>query len=268
MEAPRLLAEIIAQNAPVSLAQFRLATAFKRLFENGFVEEVGVVQSVHCDDCCQPHDAQVVFEFGQYGIYCPELGFTAKQRSELAAIQPRFERLVENLADCLDCKRRKSSPIDGQTWRVGVVSGPSADVAVYFQPTMRDANDVRSLNAALVRETKPQYGVLLTAFGDLSCPPLKTLSIHDCLSYSTAARQFDFDLDIMEVAGAPSKQTGGRPSPYKHALPKIIEDRKKAGIALSGVNEEARAIQAVMASSKPNLPTPAISTIKRAIADT
>ncbi|KCV81858.1 hypothetical protein ATO10_10945 [Actibacterium atlanticum] len=266
MDAARLLAEIIAQKAPVSAAQYQSFTAFRFLIESGYVEEVGIVQSVHCDDCDQPHDADVVFELGEYGIYCPDLGFTVKARSELIAIRPNLVRLVENLADCLDCKRSKTIPIDGHTWRVGVVSCTSADVAVYFQPTLQDANDLRSLEAALAREAKARFGVIVTAYGELACPPFKTLHIEDCLSIDETTGRLEFEADLLTVAGAPVTQTGGRPSPYAITLPKLIGERRKTGMALPGTNEEARAIQAFLKSARSNEPLPSLSTIKRAIA--
>ncbi len=266
MDAARLLADIIAQNVPVTAAQFRSVAAYQTLFDCGYIEEAGVVQSIHCDDCGQPHDAEVAYLSGQYGIHCPDLGFIAKQRSELTAVKPNLRKLVEDLADCLGCKRTKSTPIQDQTWRVGVVSGPSADVAVYFRPTLRGVGDIRSLEAALAREAKSQLGIVLTASGDLFRPPFKTLRIQDCLLFDEVTGAIECEVDLCATAGAPVKHKGGRPSPYKETLAKIITQRRDSRTALPGTNAEARAILGQLKLSMPSGPIPSISTIKKALA--
>ncbi|MCY4336358.1 MAG: hypothetical protein OXC60_17015 [Litoreibacter sp.] len=265
MDAVRLLGDIIAQNAPVSAAPLRTLQAFHALTDGGYIEEAGVVQSIHCNDCDVPHDAAVVFEATQYGIHCPDLGFISKERSELVAVKPNLERLVQNVADALGCKRTKSTPIHGQIWRIGIVTAPSVDVAVYFQPTLCDALDLRSFETALSNETRSQYGIILTASGQLSCPPLKTVQIEDCLAFDEVAMVFEFAGDLLAIAGAPEKNRGGRPSLYAAKLAKIIAARVASGEALPGKNAEARAIQTIYRTENPTEKPPSISTVKNAI---
>jgi len=268
VDATRLLAEILAQRTPVSAAQYQSDPALTPLMDFGFVQEAGLVRSVLCNDCDQPHDAEVVFEEKHYGIHCPDLGFIARDRSGLVAIQPKIGHLVKCLAASLNCKRTKSTPIQGQTWRVGVVSYPSADITVYVQPTLDDASDLRALEACLARKPKMQFGIVLTARGELHCPPLRTLRIEDCLTFDATAGSFQFDVDLLSSAGAPLTRQGGRPSPYQAILSKLIAKRRSAGTALPGTNEEARAILEAIKSMCPDQRAPALSTIKRAIAKT
>lgn len=265
MDTARLLGDIIAQNASASAALFRPYPAYQALIDGGYIEEAGVLQSFQCDDCDLPHDAAVVFEADQYGIHCPDLGFIPKQRSDLVAIKPNLERLVQNLADCMGCKRTKSTPIYGQTWRVGIVDTPSADIAVYFQPTLRDVLDLRSLKAALSHETRSQYGIILTASGQLPCPPFKTMQIEDCLVFDEVAVAFEFAGGLLAIVGAPVKRKGGRPSLYAANLAKIISARAASGEALPGKNAEARAIQTIYRAKNPTEQPPSISTIKKAL---
>lgn len=268
MGAARLLCEIIEQGAPVLPAQYRTNPSFTALLDHGYLEETGTVQSVHCEDCSQSHDAEVVFVSGQYGIYCPDLGFIPRDRSELAAIRPNLLRLVEELAQVLGCTRTKSTPIEGQTWRIGMVSDPSADVALYFQPTLRNAEELRLLERALSRETRPQFGIVFAASGELPFSPFKTHCFADCFSFDLETGHFELEVDLRTIADAPKKQRGGRPSPYKTLLPKIIRRRRNSGDVLTGINQEAKAILLLLQASNPNEPTPSLSTIKRYIQTT
>ena len=96
-------------------------------------------------------------------------------------------------------------PILAQTRRVGVVSSPTADVAVYFQPTMGDGSDLRQFAAAITRETKAQFGIVIIAHGDLDHPPCKTLNLSDCLELDPETGDFDLTIDLLRVVGAPVK---------------------------------------------------------------
>ena len=268
MDAASLLAEIIAQRGRVLTASYPLEPQFSALIERGFLGDAGIAQSVFCDDCDMPHDAEVVFEDGQYGIYCYDLGFIPKGRSEVAAVQPNLELLVKSLAVDLGCRRTKSTPVHGETWRVGEVPCSAGNVVVYLHPVLRDDGDLQALKDALGREsTGAQYGVVLTARGTLSAPPFQTALLKECITFDATKGRFVVDADLPAIAGVPVKRTGGRPSQYADLLSKIIAERRKTGEALPGVNEEARAIQALLKPSGPNSSPPSIPTIKRAISN-
>lgn len=267
MDAARLLAAIIAQGGPVSSLAFGSHASLRALVGAGFLGECGVVQSILCDDCAHPHDAPLVFEDDQYAIYCPELGFVVKQRSEVTALVPNYRRFVQNLATVLGCTQTKSTPIHRQTWRVGVMAGLAADVAVYLHPILRDEQDLLALQDALAREPKARLGVVITASGTLSLPPFETILMEDCIRFDAGDGSFVVAADLGEIAGVPSKRKGGRPSVYQPYLAELVARRKADGVALPGLNEETRAIQEIFRSKFPNDPTPSISTIKRAIAD-
>lgn len=265
MDAARLLTALVAQKGRVAVAQIGTPESLKRLIDVGFVRECGVVQSVLCDECDHPHDSKIVFADGRYGIFCPDLGFVAKSRSDLVAIEPDIGRLVAWLGDHLGCRRTKSTPIHGNTWRVGLISTQASDVIVYIHPAMRDASDLQSVKDAMARETKAQFGVVLTADGALSVSPFQTLRLDECMFFDEGTGQFVIDIDLTESAGAPQQRTGGRPSPYHANLVKIIANRKAAGETLSGVNAEQRAIKASYSILHPNAPVPSKTTILRAM---
>lgn len=268
MTVARALAEIIAERGPVCAAAFGFKAELESLSNAGFVDQLGVVQSVHCNDCGTPHDADLHFESGQYGIHCPELGFVPKERSEVAAIKANLKHLVENLASKLECKRNKSTPIHGETWRVGVMQGTVADVTVYFHPVMRDESDLRALNDALARETRARFGIVITATGTLSSPPFQSVLLEDCVAFDADLGRFIFEVDLPLLAGISVKNTGGRPSPYAQNLTKIILARKNKGETLPGINAEARAIHANYQTLHTTGPVPSLSAIKRAMKKT
>lgn len=268
MTAARTLAEIIAQRGPVSAAAFRPKAELENLIEAGFIDRFGAVQTVLCNDCEIAHDADLRFEDGQYGIHCPDLGFIPKERSEVAAIEANLHHLVENLAFELECKRTKSTTVHGETWRVGVMQGTVADVTVYFHPVLRDGSDLMALKDALTRETRAQFGVVITAAGTLSSPPFQSVLLEDCVAFDAELERFTVEIDLPLFAGVPVKNKGGRPSPYAQNLNKIIVARRNTGETLSGMNAEARAIQTDYQTLHANGPVPSLSAIKRAMIKT
>ena len=266
MGAASLLAEIIAQRGRVLAASYALEPQFNALIERGFLEDAGIAQSVFCDDCDMPHDAEVVVsEGGQYGIHCPELGFIPKDRPEVAAVQPNLELLVKNLADVLGCRRTKSTPVHGETWRIGEVLGSTGNVFVYLHPVLRDDGDLQALKDALGRErTGARYGVVLTARGTLSAPPFRTALLKECIAFDVTKGRFVVDADLPAIAGVPAKPTGGRPSEYGHLLKPLIEERMRSGEAHKAIKAEIREVRAAFKAAHPGSP-PSDSTIKRHI---
>ena len=89
------------------------------------------------------------------------------------------------------------------------------------------------------------------------------MQIEDCLAFDEVAMAFEFEGDLLAIAGAPVKRRGGRPSQYARKLKKIISARAESGETLSGVNAECRAIQAIYRAENPTEQPPSITTIKR-----
>ena len=183
----------------------------------------------------------------------------------MMAVRPNIVRLVADLARDLGCKRCKSTPILGETWRIGVIDGSVASVAVYFHPRLRDGHDLKTMQDALTRETRTQFGVVITTAGELSAPLFQTVLLEECLTFDAEVGQFTVDSDLPMIAGVPVKNTGGRPSPYAENLARIISMRKVSGKTLPGVNEEARAILEDYQTLYEGEQTPSESAIKRAM---
>lgn len=263
MDAAHLFGEIVAQQKPVHSLAYSGLSAFEDLTKGGLIEERGMVSSIVCEDCKTPHEAEVVFENHRYGYFCPEFGFVPKERSELIATTPNIAAFVGQLSESLNCKRRKSTPIAGATWRIGAIETPAADLVVYFQPTLHDAHDLRDFQNALAIEVKANFGVIITAAGSLTIAPFKTVTIDDCLMFDTSTYCFGTGLDLPSISGVPIIRTGGRPSEYAKKLSSIIQYRIAAGFSLQGRNEEARAILQNYKLKFPNDRFPSLPTVQR-----
>jgi len=171
LNAVELFVMLMAQRGRVQSVEFSSLPAYDNLVKAGLIEEAGVLSSMMCDECDRPHDAKIVHEGSQYGYYCPDLGFIPKPRSELIAVQPNLTTFVSQIADALNCKRRKSSSLDQGIWRIGAIESTAGDVVLYLHPTLRDARDIKDVKAALANEVKSPYGVILTSNGTLTAPP-------------------------------------------------------------------------------------------------
>lgn len=267
MDAVVLLATLLAQRGRVRRVEYSLSPAYDDLIKAGLIEETGVVSSSICDECDHPHDAKIVYEGSQYGYYCPDLGFTSKPRSELIAAQPNLSASVAQIADALACKRRKSSPVDKDTWRIGAINSLTGDVVLYLHPTLQDEQDIRELQAALANEMKSPFGVVLTAKGTLSVSPYATAQLQDVLSFDPIAGELIVVADLRAIAGVPEQRAGGRPNDYRKPLGEIIAVRISQGRTLQGRNAEAKAIRAEFQIQYPDLKCPSLPTVKRYVSE-
>lgn len=267
MNAVDLFATLLAQHRRVRSVEYSSFPAYNDLIKAGLIEETGVVSSILCDECDHPHDAKIVYEASQYGYYCPDLGFTSKARSKLIAAQPNLGVSVAQIADALACKRRKSSPVDKETWRIGAIDNPTGDVVLYLHPTLQDKQDIRDLQAALANEMKSPFGVVLTAKGTLSVPPYATVQLQDVFSFDPIAGELIVVADLRAIAGVPEQRAGGRPNDYRKPLGEIIAFRTSQGRTLQGRNAEAKAIRAEFQIQFPDIKCPSLPTVKRYVSE-
>ena len=263
MTAIALLCEIIAQGGKVPAALYRDDPAFAALLRHKYLREVGIVASLVCNECDFPHAAPVVFEDGHYGYYCPDLGFVPLERTNLQAVQPELSRLIERLAQTLECKRRKASALDVQTWRIGVVETSAGEIMLYFHPRMQSEEDARGLDQALTREIRSRWRLIVTASGTLPFTGAQTVRLDDLVELETETGVLHILAQPADLVGVPRKNSGGRPSEHGATLSAIISDRMLSGAALDGVNAEAKAILADFKSRNPGSSAPSTSTIKR-----
>ena len=263
MDAVGLFAVVLAQRGRVQSVGYSSLPAYGDLIKAGLIEEAGVVSSMMCDECDCPHEAKIAYEGSQYGYYCPEIGFVSKPRSELIALQPNLGTFVSQIADAVDCKRRKSSSLDKDTWRIGAIDGTVGDVVLYLHPTLQDAWDVRNFQAALASEVKTPFGVILTSKGTLTVPPFVTALLDEVLSFDPKAGQFALDTDLRAIAGIPEQRSGGRPNDFESALSGLMALRVNQGRAAPGRNEEAKALHAEFIARYPNKKCPSLPTVKR-----
>jgi len=258
-----LLCEIIAQGANASAETFRPRTGYDALILSGFLQEAGVVQSISCDECDVAHDAEVIFEGGRYGFFCPKIGFVPVERSELFRVKPDLQYLIRNLADTFNCKRRKTTPVHGQTWRVGAIETIAGALVLFFHPSLQNEQDVQDLEAALRREIKSPFRLILTADGTASIPGAKTARLDAVVELHPVSGAMIAIADASTIVEAPLENSGGRPNRFGVRLEAIILTRLQDGRALAGRNKEASAILDVYREQFPNEQSPSLPTIKR-----
>jgi len=263
LDAVDLFATLLAQRSTALKSVYSALPAYDHLIKAGLIEDAGVVSSTLCGECDHPHDAGIVFENEGYGYYCPAFGFIPTPRSDLIAARPNVSAFVTQIADHLNCKRRKSTPLHGDIWRIGAIDTPAGDVTLYLAPNMQDSNDVRGVQSALVDEVKSAFGLVLTATGGLSVPPYITVQLLDILSVDPKTGKLTVTANLETIVGVPQQRGGGRPNDYKEPLTELSRIRASQGRALIGRNEEAKALQAEFTAQFPNKKTPSIQTVKK-----
>ena len=267
MSAIGLLCEIAAQNTKVCAAQHRGDPAFTALVQCGLLTEAGVVSSMVCVECDQPHDAEVVHDGGTYGYRCPDIGFVPLDRADAQAVAPDLSKLVVLLASFYDCKRRRSDPLVGQTWRIGAVASEGGDIVLYFQPRLSDEADLRRLQDALAREVAAPFRLVLTAEGRAPVPGAHVVPLFEVVEIEAATGELRPLSDLRVVVGAPVKNTGGAPNRYRAKIMDLIQRRASNREALNGINAEARAIADAFQRAHPAEQAPSLATIKRYLSE-
>lgn len=267
MDAVRIFGELAAQRHKAALQDYADYPAYHQLKKMGLIQDSGVVQSLCCNECDHPHDAAVVYDVDRYGYFCPELGFVEKDRAEIAAVQTNVSGFIGKLAADLNCKRRKSSPVAGNTWRVGAIESQAGDISVYFHPVLRDASDLNVLKSALAMEVKGPFGVVLTALGALSIAPFTTVALENCISFDQTSGKFCVSANIEAMVGVPQIKTGGRPNIYKSNIENIMIARSREGRSLLGRNEEAKGILGEYRTHFPSENVPSSSAVKRYVTE-
>lgn len=261
MSAVELLCEIIAQGRKGSATAYAMHPDFEMLLREGFVRKVGVVQSVACLECDTPHDAEIANQDGSYGFFCPELGYIQVARNLIEAVEPDFSTIVAGLADAFDCKRRKSTPLQGATWRIGTIASESGDVSLYLHPSLRGEQEAASLSAALSSEIRSPYRLILTAVGKSPIPDAKIASLADVLELHSEQTGFAVVADPRDIVEAPRKNPGGAPNRHKETLVPLIQSRMRDGSALPGRNEEAKAVLAILREQGIHAKLPSLSSV-------
>lgn len=241
---------------------------FDPLVKNGFLKDAGVVASVFCGDCEQPHEAQTCYIDDKYGYYCPDTGFVPLVRAQIAAIEPDLAKLVASLADVLNCKKRKTTPLHGETWRIGVIETHGGDLSIYFHPRLQDEIDIRAVSSALARDVKTAFGLILSARGAAPVEKFSVSTLDEVVDLDETASKLVLLCDLSTLVGAPHVAKGGRPSLFATPMKSLILDRQTSGQALRGRNAEAKAALAEFIAIYPHEIAPSLSTVKRYISNT
>ena len=262
MNALSLLCELIAQGGKASATLYSDNPDFSALLRHGYLRESGLVASVVCNDCEEAHAAPVVFEGGRYGHYCSDLGFVPLEKASLSVVLPEMPRLIDRLADVWECKRRRTSPLIDRTWRIGAAASDTGDVMLYFHPRLRDEDDARALSDALAREVRSPWRLVITAEGRLPVAETQIVDLSELVELDPYSGQLVPVADPVALVGAPTAKKAGAPNRYGEMLSMLIRARITAGEALSGRNEEAKAVLALFSEQNPGATPPSLPTVK------
>ncbi|WP_420395807.1 hypothetical protein [Nioella sp.] len=267
MNAISLLSEIIGQAGKVAAQAYRNDTRYGVLLDAGLLKSDGLVQSVFCENCDVPHDAEIVFEGGSYGHFCPELGFVPVERADLVAVRPNFAALVEHLHAAFECSQGGISQLGPQTWRIGLVDTPGGRAVVYFHTCLQNDDELVSLENALRGQIRRDYALVVTAAGHVPHRDGVTYTLDQMVQLDLGTARLRKTLSVAEAVGAPPRPTGGRPSAYRERFHELLADRAAQGAAEKGRNEEAKAALLDYRRRYPNETTPSLSTVKAYVSE-
>lgn len=267
MNAVSLFCEIIGQAGKVAAQAYRGDARLGALLDTGLLEEDGLVQSVLCENCDVPHDAEIVFEGGSYGHFCPDLGLVPVERAHLVAVRPDFAALVEHLHAAFECPPGGISQLGPQTWRVGLVDTPGGRAVVYFHTCLQNDGDLVSLANALRTEIRRDYALVVTAAGHVPYRNAATYSLAQMVQLDLGNARLRKIVSVAEAVGAPPRPTGGRPSVYRERFHELLAERAAEGVAEKGRNEEAKAVLLEYRGRYSNETAPSLSTIKAYVSD-
>lgn len=260
------LANVICHGGKVCAATLGQDRDVRALLASGLLREAGVVSSVVCMDCENAHAAEVIFDEGAYGYFCQDLGFVKLERSDIAAVEPDLHALIEQLADAFACARRKASPVHGKTWRIGTVKTQHGDITLYFHRRLRDVEDARELADALSREVTSSWRIVVTACGQLPVSGATTLDLAELVTFSPTGTSLDAAVDLHAIVGVPTSAKTGAPNRFREKCMTLINSRQRTGQAMSGRNEEAKAIL-VLLQADLGADTPSLATVKKYVSE-
>ncbi len=262
MNPVSLLCEIIGQAGKVAAQAYRDDARYGALLDAGLIQRDGVVQSVLCENCDAPHDAEIVFEGGSYGHYCPDLGLVPVERAAIVAVRPNLAGLVEQLHFAFGCEPESTSQLGPHTWRIGLVDTFGGRAVVYFHPRLLNRDDLDDLETSLRTEIRRDYALVVTAAGQLQYRSAKTCTLPQMVHLDFGAAHIRQLASVAEAVGAPPKQTGGRPNLHRERVLELLAERVAQGLSKEGRNEEAKAVLAIYAARHPNDPAPKLPTVK------
>ena len=259
MSAVDLLGNVICHGGKVCVAALGQERDVRALLASGLIREAGIVSSVVCMDCENSHAAEVIFDEGEYGHYCPDVGFVKLERPDIVAVEPDLPALIEHLAEGFACARRKATPVNGDTWRIGAVKTDHGDITLYFHPRLRDGEDARELADALSHEIASAWRIVVTACGRLPVSGAATLALIELVTLSPTGKSLEPAVNLHAIVGVPTSAKTGAPNRFREKCMTLILSRLKTGQALSGRNAEAKAVlsllQADLGADAPSLAT-------------
>lgn len=214
-----------------------------------------------------PRDAEIVFEGGSYGHFCPDLGLVHLERADIVAMRPDLPALVRQLHLALGCEPGGTMQLGAQTWRVGLVNTPGGRAVVYFRACLQSNDDLIDLGNALRGEIRRNYALFVTAVGHLPYPESTTYTLTRMVQLDLGSAQLRKLVSVAEAVGAPPKATGGRPSVYRECFHELLAERSAQGVAEKGRNEEAKAVLLDYRSRHPSEAAPKLSTVKAYVSE-
>jgi hypothetical protein len=161
-------------------------------------------------------------------------------------LEPDLPTLIEHLANAFACARRKASPIHGNTWRIGAVRTDHGDITLYFYPRLRDEEDALEFADALSREHASAWRLVVKACGQLPVSSALTLELAELVTLSPTGKSLDPAVDLRAIVSVPTSAKTGAPNRFRERCMTLIKLRLRTGQAMSGRNEEAKAVLALL----------------------
>ena len=246
MSGVDLLGDVICHGGKVRVAALGQERDIRALLSRGLLQEAGVASSVVCMDCEVAHAAEVIFDQGTYGHFCPDLGFVKLDRQDISTVEPDLRTLIAHLAEAFDCSRRKVTPVHGNTWRIGAVKTEHGDITLYFHPRLRDEEDARELADALSREIASAWRIVVTACGLLPVSGAATVTLNELVETSLRDKCLIPARDLRSIVSVPAPVKIGSPNRFRDMCLVLIRSRIASETALVGRNEEAKAVHALL----------------------
>jgi len=211
-----------------------------------------------CDACDFPHSIEIGIDpvTDMLGWRCPEAGFVEVASDRLEEVRFLPDALVVQLANALQCQRRREAPLIKNTlWRVGWYELEANDVNVYLSSRLRDVGDASAIAGALRAEPGLRNGLVITpeisGTAGLTIAGCRFAEIRDVVKIEDDGLSCD-QSRIATLAGILSKRRGGRPLHLAtEEATALIRERYDKGIYADGKRAEAREIMRQLGVGSP-----------------
>lgn len=230
------------------------------------VRAAGALDRIVCDNCDEPHGADVRRSSDGWRIRCRDHGWLKVEEAEVAAIEVDFEALAGIIAAEMAAKGRVRQI--GDLWSLGRAMIRDGAVATLFlTPAADTLSRVAAVSAVVAREPQADVSVVISGWTGgaavLFHPSIRFVALEDVCTIDERDR---LEIDIPSLADivlgpVVRKRRGGRPVKYGDDLTERIEQIWRPG----GPRPTSRAVIEEHKRRWPEHDEPSTSTTNRAL---